>query len=533
MKKRLQNKSKLVTTLKFVLKNMRYFFILVIFLLAYLFGKNLTLPEKELAYQKEIKRLNQVLSESYQIKANRQSFIFAGRLNANPNEGYRFIADYKTKGILKDKNLATHPVKINIWASSQLNGRQLIDSFEINPNSRIDNHESKFFSNGNYPDLLVEKENLEYQGDLIIKNPHFDAINVKNQASFEKLKPTIAAQVSFDKVIFETKTEQENGFYTLTRNNQTVGQILTSSDNFNLAQVEMKLEIVGSGGVGSYFLELKEVEDNNGKSTISSSRIAYSSFTIQDLGDMKIGTDLYQLPIAAKLKKGKRYFLGINNQMVGFNLINTIKIGKVSGDKNAAEIIRGAQTFGLNDIYLKIFAADHLGQNGQSILADAVISDLGQGRGMYRYQQKSDVTDFFDIDQILANSNSQTLIFYDNISQGISGVTQDNNSFIYKFDTIYPFKNLQILLCQPSSEFVKSLAYWSYDQKNWQIIADDLDEERVENGNAYQLKQNLVGDGKANQVFLKVTYDPEDLKNKSDRIFGIRNLRVNAELEIK
>jgi hypothetical protein len=127
------------------------------------------------------------------------------------------------------------------------------------------------------------------------------------------------------------------------------------------------------------------------------------------------------------------------------------------------------------------------------------------------------------------SSTGLALVYYDNVQRGISGKAQNNTEFIYKFDTIYPFKKMNIALSCYGGEAYESLVSYSYDNENWHQL--DLEVDKVTLKRKNTLNQSIDGGDQISQVFIKVTYNPDSPEASID-LFGISDIEVNADLMI-
>jgi len=301
----------------------------------------------------------------------------------------------------------------------------------------------------------------------------------------------------------------------------------------------MKLEFTGSGEIGNYYLELREVNNQNGKVILSPDRIAYFGFDKNSAErDLKIKEGIYHIPLAAYIEKGKTYFIGINNTEVRFNILNTLKIygGNADSGEKIVSSVKGKTSEKSGSLYLKVYGVDYIKAGDEKVLTGAKILDNGDGTGSYSYGQGGSFSDYLDLEQVISKENSS--IFYDNIQGGISGKDEDDNAFVYKINTTYPFAKLNIEAGQPGGEFTNSLVYYSFDNKNWQEIKNDYDkEDALFSADKNKFQKLLQGDGKTKTIYIKVTYDKEDAQEKNAsavpvRLFGLKNLKVVAEIRI-
>ena len=185
-------------------------------------------------------------------------------------------------------------------------------------------------------------------------------------------------------------------------------------------------------------------------------------------------------------------------------------------------------------IYLKAYGADYIKASGGKVLTGVKVLDNGDGTGLYIYEQKGNFSDYFDSEKSITKEDKSYNIFYDNVQLGVTGKNIDDNAFVYKINTLYPFTEIKIEASQPGGEFTDSLLYYSFDNSNWQEIKSDWSKSKdafLLGGND-KFQELLQGDGKTKVVYIKVTYDKDDAKIKSIPLFGLKNLKVMAKLKL-
>ena len=231
------------------------------------------------------------------------------------------------------------------------------------------------------------------------------------------------------------------------------------------------------------------------------------------------------------IEKGKIYFVGISNTEVKFNVFNTLTIYSNGAgiDGKIVSSVKGKTSEKTGNLYLKVYGAAYIEAGDEKVLTGAKIFDNGDKTGRYVYEQKGNFSDYLDLYQsAIKVSNS---IFYDSVQNGISAKGENDNAFIYKIDTIYPFKKLKLEADQPGGDFTNSLVYYSFDNVNWLEIKNDSEKDMTTQDRDMDRFQGLLqGDGNTKIVYIKVTYDKEDAREKTIHLFGLKNLKVNAQL---
>jgi len=524
--------------IRFVRPYTRYLLVFVILLIAFLYGKNLNIIRKDEALLTQIRNLEQRQQGIYEITSSLKSIEIPFIVPTIKGQGYRLNLDLETNNedsvvTNVDSDATPGKIRLNFYLVSKYSDKTLILSDEFNDREIINEYEIKFVSDADYGYLLVEKENLDKNELVLVKNVHLTHLNVTQSSELNNLKPSIVGLTKTDRVVYSNLTDDVTDSYPFLRKNQSIGQVFTATED-QISAADFKIEFVGQGGVGNYFLELREVNEENGRVSSLGDRVAYYFFNYDEAQLLAFGDELYRFPLGAKLKKGQKYFIGFNNEQVGFTLTQTLKIYK-------SPIKTGLNDYGLstvsgnfqkiNNLAVKIYGADYSNYNGEKLISGVFIQDLGQGEGLYTYENRHDPSDFLDIYQVQPDNSSPGLVWYDNVQQGISARPTEGIEFIYKFNTVYPFRRLRMVFMPYGSGFKDSLYYYSLDNQNWQLIDNNI---RINNEvkTKEKVDQVVMGEDNSNQVYLKVIPDFRDNTNVLN-IFGIKNLEVNAELIIK
>lgn len=516
----------------------RYFLVLVLFVLAFVFGKNMDVltPEQKQS-QDQIYAQQKITSGIYAVSVDQNKYELKKLFSIKSGQCGRLF--FALKNLPPNDSLtnsfAENP-NVQILLSNDFDQNQELGFYEIKSDRFAQNEEIDFCADSDYQNLLFEKDENSQDSSFEISDVAFYPLAIEKR-DFTGLMTPIEGNTNFSNVIYQSSFsfKDANKAFKFSRKNQKIGQAFVA-DSDMISGADSKMEFTGTGGIGNYYLDLREIEEQNGKIRLSSDRVAYFGFNKDNAEkNLKIGGGVYHIPLAAHLEKGKTYFIGISNEGVKFNILNTLKIygnDAGSGEKIVSSI-RGKISEKPGGLYLKIYGTDYVKVADDKVLTGAKILDNGDGTGLYVYEQKGSFSDYFDLDQLITKGNSN--IFYDNVQSGISAKDEDDNAFVYKINTLHPFTLAKIEAGQPGGEFTDSLVYYSFDNNNWQEIKSDRDKSTdaplQEDKDKFQ--ELIQGDGETKTIYIKVTYDKEDAKEKSIHLFGLKNLKISAKLKFQ
>lgn len=211
----------------------------------------------------------------------------------------------------------------------------------------------------------------------------------------------------------------------------------------------------------------------------------------EDYNDME---QLY-VPIASKLDPGRKYWIGLDNAGVVVDLENYISIASTSevSSANAADASKdesagktdtkvsnsnGSEGFSSEisgvwenspALWFETFYPVHRDVNKEMILSGATISDMGNGRLIYRYGFSSN-----DWSSLSGFSGRKIYDMWDgsyqNIDNGGNYKLSYDDFSVYKFNTVYPAKKIIVR----GVNFHQSLALEiSTDGESWEEIYSD------------------------------------------------------------
>lgn len=513
----------------------RYLLVLVLLILAFVFGKNMNIftPEQQ-QWQDQIYAEQKIAAGIYDIPAGQSEFEIKKLFMIKKGQCGRLFFDLKNLPLADNSgDFSYENTEVKVLLSNDLDENQNPGLFELGNDGFVKNKEIDFCANADYSNLLFRRNENSSESSFEISDIFFNPLAV-SKSNFANLQTPVTGDTGFNNPVYQSGLDLTDATSALkfTRHNQLIGQTFVA-DSDTISGVDIKVEFEGSGGIGGYFLDLREVDRQDGKVKLLPNRIAYFNFDKDSAEkNLRIGRGVYHIPLAAHLEKGKTYFIGISNEAVKFNVLNTLKIFGGAKSKDGEQIINivgGKINEKQGSLYMKVYGADYVEATNEKVLTGAKILDNGDGTGQYIYEQKGNFSDYLDLDQLL--TNKITSIFYDNIAGGISSKDEDSNAFVYKINTIYPFTKMKIEAGQPGGGFKDSLVYYSFDNINWIEIKNDLDkDESLQEGDENKFQELLRGDGRTKTVYIKVTYDREDAKEKTVHLFGLRSLKVNAQL---
>lgn len=518
---------------------LRYILVLVLFVLAFIFEKNMNVltPEQQLL-QDQIYSQQKSASGIYTISTDQDQFNLNNLFSLKKGQCGRLFFGLRNLPISDSSDdSSAENLKIKVMLSNHFEENQELGLFEPKNYRFIQREKISFCAGADYQNLLFIKDSNSQDSSFEISSVTFYPLSVEKHDFFNLIDP-IEGNTNFSKVIYQSGPEVKsaNKDFKFTRGNQMIGQSFVANSDV-ISSVDLKMDFSGVGGAGNYILELREVENQNGKIQLSSDKIAYFYFNKDNAEkNLKVGGGIYHIPLVANLEKNKTYFVGITNQEVNFNTLNTLKVYGGSENIGGGKIfysIGGKISEEPGSLYLSVYGADYVKVGDEKILTGAKIIDSGNGNGLYIYEQDGSFSDYLDLDQLITKKNGN--IFYDNVQSGVSADDEGDNSFIYKINTLYSFTKINITAEQPGGKFSDSLVSYSFDQKNWQ----EIKESPLKGGKGGQkaFQQIIQSDGKTNGIFIKVTADQNDAKGRTQtgnvHLFGLKNLKVAAELKLR
>jgi hypothetical protein len=231
-------------------------------------------------------------------------------------------------------------------------------------------------------------------------------------------------------------------------------------------------------------------------------RAAKLEIDIREMKNSFNAVERIDIPLAVKLDTVKKYWIGIDNVKAVVDRNNYISVITASSASEAEkdsvdaqneisveklEIIGGFASESANSwkdfpaLWFETFYPEHYAIGGNEILSGATISDMGEGKLIYRYR-------FLSNDITLFSGFSGRKIYdmadgsYDgNINSEGSYNLSDDDFVVYKFNTVYPVNKIIVR----GVDFHQSLALEiSSDGENWEEIYSDNPAEKLQSINS-------------------------------------------------
>ncbi|KKQ46231.1 MAG: hypothetical protein US63_C0004G0006 [Candidatus Moranbacteria bacterium GW2011_GWC2_37_8] len=495
----------------FLKKNLKYALVVFIFVMVFELSANADdLLVKKTGSEIKLEE-NKTMTRKPEIGGDNFSFHVNGFISSGIGDYYRLTFEVES----------TEDANIDVTALSVGGEEFAIDSFNLKRTVNFERKELVFKANSNYRDFIFEKSDNKNFADIYIKNVRIFRLNAKNDNDKNKLRQTIIGNRK-DVTLTKFKAVDNQVVYANLKTEKTIlGQTFIANSEF-LSGVSFDINKRDDGGQGKYKVELRTVEQKNGKTIISNNVMEFFEFTANDLDVLTKKDEMTFFPLLGLMKKGQMYYVDINNESVktstGYLTINGGENHDAfaSGD---ALIKRDKKAIMIGDLNFALYNSNPATFNGNTVLSGSEIVDLGQGLGSYSYSINHQPTDLLDVERY-----SDGVVFNDH--EGIiSGSSVSDTSYEYKINTIYPFKNIHIRAEKMYMDWYDVKLYYSADENNWIEIPD------LKKKNLQTFDTVINGDGvNSKEIFIKVTYDKFD--SKAIELFGLRSFEVNGDLNM-
>lgn len=518
-----------------IIKNYKsYFLVFFIFIFIFIFGKsmNVLTPEQRKS-QDQAYAQKKIASGIYSVPSDQNQYILNSLFSVKKGQCGRLF--FGLRNTVSDNNLTELFMgnsKIKISLSNNFYQNQEIGSYEMKSDGFAQNVITEFCADADYSNLIFQKDEDSKDSSFEISNVLFYSLFLKKY-DLSNLLTSIIGNTDLGKIIYQSNLNSKSAVtaFKFTRHNQMIGQTFVADSN-TISGVDLKLDFTGSGGIGNYFLELREVGEENQEMSLSSDRIAYYCFNKDTAErDLKIEKGFYHIPLVANLEQGKTYFIGISNEAVKFNILNTLKVygGTAGNDQDKITTSIGGKVISKpGNLYLKVYGADYVMLENEKVLTGAKILDNGDGTGLYLYEQRGSSSDYLDLYQSTMEKNKN--VFFDSVQSGVAGRDVGDNNFIYKINTLYPFTKFKINAEQTGGGYTDSLLYYSFNNINWYEIKNNF---YKEGENKDEFQELIQGGRETKTIYIKATFNKDDAKGKSIHLFGLKNLKIVAELAVK
>ncbi|MFA6047636.1 MAG: hypothetical protein WCV59_00840 [Parcubacteria group bacterium] len=426
--------------------------------------------------------------------------------------------------------------EIAVVATNPVDERKELKIINVKKLKNDSFQEILFSTDKKYSDILFEKKNKTDGAEISIIGIQISRLNVSSEKELLGFQPTIRGEVDLD-VPDQSQTDNSKYFDQLRDPNIIFGQIFKPQVDY-ITGVSLDMDIVkqSNNGGKKYKLDLRDVDYTEGSVLeIKSNAIYDLSFTINDLEKYRQEDGKFKFPLFARLDPEKYYFIGINNDKIGVNKYNYLRLkGTSDGEKYKNGIVaiktKGQSYSTTGDLYFETYGIRFGEYNGKKILRGSTIEDIGKGKGIFKYQPRNDSYDLVDTESYSSDVN------FDDNKMVLSGSADpnDNSEFIYKFETIFPFNKFRIFARQADIGWSKVSVSYSYDEKNWKEIPATEASEISSSGYSiqktqvfdYEIQENIPKDS----VYIKIS--PQN-PAPEEKEYGVSNLRIEADLLIK
>jgi hypothetical protein len=437
-----------------------------------------------------------------------------GIMDSNQGEYYRLIFEAKAN---QDTDIITEVSKAS-------DVRKLVKVVHLEKSDEYMYEEITFSTDDKYLDLVFSKKNKKDRSRVAIRNVNISKLDISSEKDFEKIRPTLIGRVDISGAK-EKQTDSSIKYSQLRNENTLLGQIFKAESDY-ISGIAFDIDITRGDNRGGrkYKLDLREADFDGEVYTVSKNSVASMTFTVSGLESYRQDDGKIRFPIFSFLKKGSYYFAGIDNQRVKTDKFNHLTLKGSTDDKyqdGTAVVKKSGDTLRINgDLYFVAYGAEFTKYGEERILTGAVIEDIGNGNGIFIYKAGGRFRDFVDL------YSSSPDVKFDNERGVIAGMNdQDSSSFVYRLNTIYPFRRMNIRASQPEGSASRSRVYYSFDQADWSEIPFSLE--------AASQKFDFSFDGYSSkkEVYVKIV----PLKQSSDKAgsYGLRNFEARADLVIK
>ncbi|HPN96145.1 MAG TPA: hypothetical protein PLK35_00100 [Candidatus Moranbacteria bacterium] len=434
--------------------------------------------------------------------------------NSREKEFYRIIFEAKSN----------RPTSLSIFAANPLDENKKMKEVELESVNNYQTKEIFLASDKIYTDLLFKKNNPQDGADVSIGHIYISRLNISSEEEIKNLSPTIIGGA--DAEILDQKQENNSAsFDQLKEPGVFLGQTFEAEFNY-ITGVSLDIDIIKQSNMGDkkYSLELREVEDEDTVPNIKSDPLAIVKFSADGIEEFRQENGKFLFPIMAKLKKDKKYFIGINNDNVKTNEFNYLipkgtKNGNAYAKGSAAVKYKKYSYLTTGDLYFKTFGFNLKEYEGYNILPGTIIEDRGKGQLFFSYSQRNNKYEFINSDSVSED------IYFDGENNYMAGtIREGRDSFIiYKVNTIHPFKNFSISASQGDLNLNKIRIYFSFDKKDWQEAPwETKNELQVWDYTSLQVPNNQK------EIYVKI--EPEKDKYPGQTKFGVKNFKFQAEL---
>lgn len=451
---------------------------------------------------------------------------------SNENPIYYVDEVFKSKGIQKEYYRLIFDIssnkdsEIEILASDFLENEVSLKKIKLAESDQADFNESLFSVQGVYTNLTFKKINPNDGANIFINNVRVAKLDIKSDAELAKLIPTKRSTAKLYEII-QSQDKNSDTFSQLCEEKIIFGQIFKATDDY-ITAVALDMDIVkqGTGNGRKYDLDLRDVKYSEYEAEIKSDILASIDFDLQSIEKYRREDGKFQFPIFSPLEKGRHYFIGLNNDRATADKLNCLKVkGSYMGDPYVDGLTvvktKGATYTAPGDLYFTLYGPKFDSHKEKKFLFGSTIEGIGKNGGLFKYQVRNSVSNFIDLYSYSSDINHSD----DNLTILGSTMMPESN-FIYKFETIYPFKKFTLSGEKPNTDWHEAIIQYSYDKENWKEVPINTE------GESSKFNIAISEEYAKSLVFIKIMPSGEIDENKKDK-YGIKNFKFEAELVIR
>lgn len=486
----------------------KYLYVLIIFVFFLFLGRNLDWDAKPV--------------QGIFNMAPTENFINApGTFQGEAGKSYR--VSFKAIALPDQFQSPDSIAKFEIRPQSPFDDINSSLQFELTTNGWQYSKQIEFTAVTNFNNLVFARTLPNDASQIRFSNISLTQINCSGCALSQKvagsaIDPIIYGNnASAPETIYGNNASAPETIFKFNRRGQVFGQVFKAETD-NIFQVKLSLQIIGSGGLGHYRLQLQGIDQTGGNYSVSSKILAETYFNTFELRSMNMQTNDYLIPLAAKIEKNKYYYLAISNDQAKFNLLNTLAVTGSSSASSDSYAFKLGDLKNTGSINFAIYGYENKKDNGRKMLFNETEESFSGGRKLYFYGFSGSPADYLDIFESNFNTGK---VFYDKVSGGISSTNEPGNFYTYKFELPEVPKKVSFSV-KSNPGFLKIIPYWSVDDKNWQRIGNPV----FSRPDSYS---TIISDLGSKTLFLKlVTDEPADVTS-SITLGNLSDLQVYAE----
>lgn len=440
-----------------VRKDRRYVVVAVLFVLLLLSGSRIT-GEPGITGKAVT---NPVWQAEYELTPKEPLVELQGALTSRQGDFYRLVLSVQDMTTALDQGSGQEDTLGNeeavhylrVFARSRAGQTMEVGRVRLSKDREV--KEMVFRTDGTYSDLVLENEVANRNADIFAKVVSLTRLNVSTEEEAKLLKPTLVGEVSTPSEKTEMSDKSSVGIYDFKKKGELAGQVFKATAG-QVASVELKLEFIGNGGLGTYELGLYEAKKSGERFVIDEMPMTIVQFDAVMARTKYMSLyrpGVYLFPLSANVVKDNYYFVGIKNK-ASFNKGNNLRFDGVETTKAYAEGVgvAGVSSRGYKEIGTLFFRINYARpkQVGDLVLApNSLTQDLGGGVGQYAFSTRNNY---------LGRLASRNL---------------GKNSVTYELSLVYAVKKFRLEASLEGEEGSNPPAYkmeYSFDSKTWQAI---------------------------------------------------------------